>query len=102
MANFNVLPPALVVGRDVSERVFFAHLHNLRDGWEGRIAFDTETTGIDIARDVPLFASVSDGVSRWLMTLNQLMDPRFVELIEDPSRTWVMANAKFDMHMRGQ
>ena len=99
MTNFNVLPPALVVGRDVSETVFFAHLYNLRDGWEGRIAFDTETTGIDIARDVPLFASVSDGVSRWLMTLNQLIDPRFVELVEDPRRVWVMANAKFDMHM---
>ena len=99
MANFNVLPPALVVGRDTSEDNFFGHLEWLPTGWEGRIAFDTETTGIGTARDVPLFASVSDGVSRWLMTLSQLMDPRFVKLIEDPERVWVMANAKFDMHM---
>lgn len=99
MANFNVLPPALVVGRDMAESTFYAHMHDLPLGWEGRIAFDTETTGIDIARDVPLFASVSDGVNRWLLTLSQLMDPRFVDLIEDPERVWVMANAKFDMHM---
>lgn len=99
MANFNVLPPALIVGRDASEDEFFTHLDRLTPGWEGRIAFDTETTGIDVARDVPLFASVSDGINRWLLTLNQLLDPRFVELIEDPSRMWVMANAKFDMHM---
>jgi len=99
MANFNVLPPALVVGRDTDDSEFYEHLLNLPCGWDGRIAFDTETTGIDVARDVPLFASVSDGESRWLLTLQQLMDPRFVALIEDAERCWVMANAKFDMHM---
>lgn len=99
MANFSVLPPALVVGRDVSEHDFYQHLHDLPYGWEGRIAFDTETTGIDVARDVPLFASASDGESRWLFNLEQLMHPDFIALIEDPERMWVMANAKFDMHM---
>lgn len=99
MATFNVLPPALVVGRDVSEDDFFQHLHDLPRGWDGRIAFDTETTGIDTARDVPLFASASDGVSRWLLTLEQLVDARFEQLVEDGERMWVMANAKFDMHM---
>ena len=99
MANFSVLPPPLIVGRDMAEDTFYRHIQDLPPGWDGRIAFDTETTGIDVARDVPLFASVSDGINRWLLTLNQLLDPRFVELVEDPARMWVMANAKFDMHM---
>ena len=99
MANFHVLPPALIVGRDMSEKMFFQHLKDLPPGWDGRLGFDTETTGIDVARDVPLFASCSDGVNRWLMTLQQLLDPRFAELVEDPDRMWVLANAKFDLHM---
>lgn len=99
MSNFTVLPPAYIVGRDIDEIEFFSHLHTLPLGWEGRIAFDTETTGIDVARDVPLFGSVSDGENRWLLTLQQLLHPSFAELVSDPNRVWVMANAKFDMHM---
>jgi DNA polymerase-1 len=99
MSRFNILPPALVVGRDQDTTSFFAHLSSLAPGWAGRIAFDTETTGLDVTRDVPVFGSVSDGVNRWLLTVEQMMDDRFSALMSDPTRCWVMANAKFDMHM---
>lgn len=97
--NFAVLPDPIVVGRDQSPADFFAHLRQLPAGWQGRIAFDTETTGIDITKDVPLFASVSDGVDRWLLKLEHLISPEFEQLVKDPNRVWVMANSKFDMHM---
>lgn len=99
MSHFTLLPPALVVGRDVSDDDFYAQLSSLAPGWAGRIAFDTETTGLDVTRDVPVFGSVSDGTSRWLLTVEQMMDDRFGALMSDPTRCWVMANAKFDMHM---
>jgi len=99
MTQFNLLPPALVVGRDCTEDGFYAALSSLPAGWDGRIAFDTETTGLDVTRDVPVFGSVSDGRSRWLLTVQQMMDERFNALLADASRCWVLANAKFDMHM---
>jgi DNA polymerase I len=100
--NFNILPPALVVGRDVTADDFFDHLHRLQlgdDPWASRLGFDTETTGINVVYDVPVFASISDGESRWLMSLEHLTDPRFEALIVDRDVHWTMANAKFDMHM---
>lgn len=96
---FAVLPRPIIVGQDQSPEDFFTRLRCLSPGWDGRIAFDTETTGVNIVKDVPLFASASDGVDRWLLTLEHLMCPAFQELVEDPSRVWVAANAKFDMHM---
>jgi DNA polymerase-1 len=97
--SFSILPPALVVGRDVSVDDFFAHIESRPFGWDGRIALDTETTGIDTSRDVPVYASASDGESRWLLCMEHILDPRFCELLDDPQRMWVFANAKFDMHM---
>ena len=99
MAQFNLLPPALVVGRDCTEDEFYALLSSLPAGWDGRLAIDTETTGLAVTRDVPVFGSVSDGTNRWLLTVEQLMDDRLNALFADPARCWVMANAKFDMHM---
>lgn len=98
--NFVILPPASVIGRDISADDFFSRIQSSRDsGWESRLAFDTETTGINVVQDVPVFASLSDGTDRWLLSLEHLTDPRFEELVLDRNVFWTMANAKFDCHM---
>ena len=66
------------------------------------IAIDTETTGLNKTRDVPLFWSLSwrsvDGqVHR--CTLHAGLLHRFHKLFYDERISWVFANAKFDMHM---
>jgi DNA polymerase-1 len=66
------------------------------------IAIDTETTGLNKTRDVPLFWSLSwrsvDGqVHR--CTLHAGLLHRFHKLFDDERISWVFANAKFDMHM---
>ncbi len=97
--RFVSLPNAESLDNDSDFLNFIDHLKNLPLGWDGRIAIDTETTGLNLRRDVPVFGSISDGVRRWLLTMEQLMREELHELIADPDRVWVMANAKFDMHM---
>ena len=58
MANFSILPSPLIVGEDVSQDDFFNHMLSLPPSFEGRIALDTETTGLSITRDLPVFASM--------------------------------------------
>lgn len=99
MANFSILPSPLIVGEDVSQDDFFNHMLSLPPSFEGRIALDTETTGLSITRDLPVFASMSDGKDRWLLHVDDLFHPAMSELLSDPDRVWVFANAKYDMHM---
>jgi DNA polymerase-1 len=68
-------------------------------GWRTRLALDTETTGLSISNDIPLFWSMSDGQERWLFSLELIMSPSFHNLYTDSDRVWVMHNAKYDMHM---
>jgi DNA polymerase-1 len=62
------------------------------------VAIDTETTGLKVWRDMPLFWSLAWGEnSRICMPASTLM--YFHEAFADSSKRWVFANAKFDMHM---
>jgi DNA polymerase-1 len=61
------------------------------------IAIDTETTGLVVWKDLPLYWSLAWGQRR--VTLNAALLPWFKELFEKPDIDWVFANAKYDAHI---
>ena len=68
---------------------------------EDIVAIDTETTGLSIFRDVPLYWSLAWGERRRIaMPITTL--PLFQQAFNDPTKAWVFANAKFDAHMLAQ
>ena len=60
-------------------------------------AVDSETTGLNRAKDHILFWSMSDGIDRWSLTRAQL--PLFKNFLEDQSKEQVYANANYDAAM---
>jgi DNA polymerase-1 len=62
------------------------------------VAIDTETTGLKVWQDVPLFWSLAWGDRRRLCMPAATL-PYFQEAFADEGKRWVFANAKFDMHM---
>jgi DNA polymerase-1 len=60
-------------------------------------AIDTETTGVDIARDTVMFWSISFGDDRYF--LERALLPQFEKVFADPDRTWIGSHTKFDAHM---
>lgn len=68
------------------------------------IAIDTETTGLDKMRDLPLFWSLAwkdfNGTpQRVCMPAETLLS--FNHLFQDPERQWIFANAKYDCAILG-
>jgi len=63
------------------------------------IAIDTETTGLVRWKDIPLFWSLAWGNRRLCMPANTLSLFDKAGLFSDPTRHWVLANAKYDAHM---
>jgi len=61
------------------------------------IAIDTETTGLNKMESLPLYWSLAWGTRR--ATLHICVLPWFRKVFEDPTKWWLFANAKFDMHM---
>lgn len=62
------------------------------------VAVDTETTGLDIIADRPVFWSLcADAGSRHALPASAL--PVFAHLFANPDYRWVFTNAKFDIHM---
>lgn len=61
------------------------------------IAIDTETTGLNVVSDFPLFWSLCWGERRICMRASALS--AFRHVFADPDKTWVFANAKYDVHM---
>jgi len=62
------------------------------------VAIDTETTGLKIWKDQPLFWSLAWGAHRRVcMPIDTLF--AFKDAFRDAGKRWVFANAKFDMHM---
>jgi DNA polymerase I-like protein with 3'-5' exonuclease and polymerase domains len=61
------------------------------------VAIDTETTGLVVWKDVPLYWSLAWGTRR--MTLNVSVLHHFAEAFADPSKRWLFANAKYDKHI---
>lgn len=61
------------------------------------IALDTETTGLVVYKDIVLYWSLSWPGRR--ITLNVSALPYFRQAFADQDKTWIFANAKFDLHM---
>lgn len=61
------------------------------------LAIDTETTGLVVYQDVVLYWSLGWPGRR--ITLSVSVLPYFKKVFEDPTKIWVFANAKFDLHM---
>lgn len=61
------------------------------------VAIDTETTGLTTWKDMPLFWSLSFNDRRICMPAETL--PLFRTAFQDKTKQWVLANAKYDMHI---
>ena len=61
------------------------------------VAIDTETTGLVKWQDVPLYFSLAWGNQR--ATLHADLLPYFAPCFDNPDTTWILANAKYDMHI---
>lgn len=64
------------------------------------LALDTETTGLNYMRDVPLYWSLSgDEGGPWRACLRVDTLPFFRDVFNDDTKVWVFANAKYDTHI---
>jgi len=61
------------------------------------LAIDTETTGLIRWKDLPLYWSLAWGERR--VTLNASTLHFFKAVFDDPSKRWILANAKYDAHI---
>jgi len=61
------------------------------------VAIDTETTGLVVWRDLPLYFSLAWQNRR--ATLHRSLLPYFKPMFDHPERRWVLANAKYDNHI---
>lgn len=66
-------------------------------GRQKQIAIDTETTGLTVWKDIPLFWSMSWGERRMCLPADTL--PMFQQIFAEKNRQWILANAKYDMHI---
>jgi len=64
------------------------------------VSLDTETTGLNVVKDIPLYWSLSWGTRRVCMPAATMH--RFQDAFRDKSKNWIFANAKYDMHMLAQ
>lgn len=64
---------------------------------QSMIAIDTETTGLVLWKDIPLYWSVAWEGHRATLHANVLH--HFKPVFDDPSKAWPMANAKYDAHI---
>lgn len=64
------------------------------------IAIDTETTGLTVWKDVPLFWSLSWGEDRRVCLPASALQ-KFNAVFEDYDKNWIFANAKYDCHILG-
>lgn len=78
---------------------FYAMLNELHA--QPVVSLDTETTGLRRFDDrIKFFSMAWDGLgSRRRLCLHQRLLPQFVEEFQDPQRTWIFANAKYDLHL---
>lgn len=61
------------------------------------VAIDTETTGLNIVKDIPLYWSMAWGEKRVCMPASTLH--HFKQAFDDRTKLWIFANAKYDTHI---
>jgi len=61
------------------------------------LAVDTETTGLDIARDRVVFWSLSTGEDRYFLKRDRLWN--FKAVLEDPTKAWIGSQIKYDANI---
>lgn len=75
-------------------------IRNLREEMKRTdlIAIDTETTGLDISRDVVVFWSIAtDLKSRYFLEADYLK--HFSDILKDPSKAWIGSQIKYDANI---
>ena len=93
MPRLRLLPPATVVDSHEKATAVLEYLMNRG----GRIAIDTETTGLDLMRDRILYWSMATENQRYFLEYEYLY--RFDPLFQRTDIKWYLANAKYDMHL---
>jgi DNA polymerase-1 len=88
---YATLPTRPITHPDEIQRVI-REVYNTRE-----VAIDTETTGLIRWKDVPLYWSLAWGKQR--ATLHADLLPLFTPCFQNPNITWILANAKYDMHI---
>lgn len=83
-------------GSEVSTTAPLQHLINALE-FEDEIAIDTETTGLTVWRDIPLYWSVAWGNRR--ATVHARTLPYFKKIFANKKKRWLLANAKYDAHI---
>jgi len=92
------LPPTLYFsGDNVSDPKFAELVKEVSD--QPLLAIDTETTGLCVWKDIPLYWSLAWPGKR--ATLRADVLPYFQKVFDDPAKHWLFANAKYDMHILG-
>lgn len=92
---WNLIPPCEWIDTEADAVVAAEYL---KDKWA--VTYDTETTGINIGRDVPLLFSVSDGVRRFGGYFEWCHHPLIKEgILENPNIATIGTAIKFDCHM---
>lgn len=92
MGKFTILPDTVVVRTREDAKHMLARLRKAKV-----LAVDTETTGLDYARDYAIIISISTGNDRYVIYQEAFRYVR--DLLQDPKRLLVMHNAKFDLIM---
>lgn len=93
-----MIPPAEWVETEQQLAEACNYLHN--SGKVNGLAYDTETTGLNIWKDYPLMLSFSDGQRRFAMMSDWLHHPWVKDaLLQNKEIVKVGTNIKFDMHM---
>jgi DNA polymerase-1 len=95
---WNMIPPAEWV--ETEQQLGEACNYLFNSGKENGLAYDTETTGLNICRDYPLMLSFSDGRRRFAMMADWLHHPWVKDgLLQNEEIIKIGTNLKFDMHM---
>lgn len=96
--TWNMIPHAEWVDND--QKLAEACNYLLNSGKSNGLAFDTETTGLNIFKDIPLMLSFSDGNRRFAMMADRLHNPWVKDaLLQNTEIEKIGTNVKFDMHM---
>lgn len=93
------IPPAEWV--ETEQQVAEMGQYLLNSGLKNGVAFDTETTGLSVFRDIPLMLSFSDGERRFALMADPWLHHPWIKdaLLQNTQITKIGTNMKFDMHM---